>query len=485
MSQVYLNYINGDWIFGSNGETIPSVNPANIDEIAGYVQSSSVDDVNSAVNSAKEAKKKWENTSSVERGNILYEVANVLETRIEDIAITATKEMGKTLAETKGEVARAVSILRFFAQEGLRKTGDVIPSQNSNNLLYTTRAPLGVVGVISPWNFPIAIPVWKIAPALVYGNTVVFKPATETAITAVKIAEAFHEGGIPKGVFNLVTGKGSVIGDAFIEHKDIDGITFTGSNDVGKKVALGAIERGAKYQLEMGGKNPAIVLDDADLDLAEELTVNGAMKHTGQKCTATSIVYVHSDIYNEFKERILKRVEAIKVGSGLDSSVYMGPLSSSAQLEQVLKYIEKGKEEGAELIYGGKRLHGPAYDKGHFIEPTVFGNVTNNMTIAREEIFGSVLALIKVDSLEDALTQANDSSFGLSASIFTRDLAKSLQFVREIQAGMVKVNGESAGVELQAPFGGMKQSSSGSREQGTAAIEFFTSIKTITITPTL
>ncbi|RKL65039.1 aldehyde dehydrogenase family protein [Salipaludibacillus neizhouensis] len=485
MCKVYLNYINGDWSSGSNGETIPSVNPANTDEIVGYVQSSTVVDVNIAVKSAKSAQKKWENISSVQRGNILHKVANVLEARTEDIAVTATKEMGKTLAETTGELARAVSILRFYAQEGLRKTGDVIPSQDNNNLLYTTRVSLGVVGVISPWNFPIAIPVWKIAPALVFGNTVVFKPATETAITAVKIAEAFHEGGIPKGVFNLVTGKGSVIGDALIENESIDGISFTGSNVVGKKVALGAIERGAKYQLEMGGKNPAIVMDDADLDVAEELTVNAAMKHTGQKCTATSIVYVHCDIYDEFKERILKRVHDIKVGSGIDPSVYMGPLSSRNQLEGVMKYIEKGIEEGGKLIYGGKRMEGLKYDKGYFIEPTVFENVSKNMTIAREEIFGPVLALIKIESLEDALTQANESIFGLSSSIFTRDLAKSLQFVKEIQAGMVKVNGESAGVEPQAPFGGMKQSSSGSREQGTAAIEFFTSIKTITITPLL
>ncbi|HZH60666.1 MAG TPA: aldehyde dehydrogenase family protein [Metabacillus sp.] len=483
MSKVYYNYINGNWIQGSSGETIPIINPANTDEIVGYVQNSTVDDVNIAVSTARNIQKEWENTSSVERGNILHKVANVLETKTEDIAVSATKEMGKTLAETRGEVARAISILRFYAQEGLRKTGDVIPSQNSQSLLYTTRVPLGVVGVISPWNFPIAIAVWKIAPALIYGNTVVFKPATEAAITAIKIVEAFHKAGIPNGVLNLVTGKGAVIGDRIISHKGIDGITFTGSNDVGKKIALASIEKGAKYQLEMGGKNPAIVMEDANLDLAEELIVSGAMKHTGQKCTATSKVYIQRNIYYEFRERILKRVRAIKVGSGLDPSVYMGPLSSINQLERVLKYIEKGKKEGAELTYGGKRLKGREYEKGYFIEPTVFENVSSKMTIACEEIFGPVLALIMVDSLEDALLQANDSPFGLSASIFTRDLEKAFQFTKEIQAGMVKVNGESAGVEPQAPFGGMKQSSSGLREQGTAAIEFFTSMKTITINP--
>ncbi|EKN63457.1 aldehyde dehydrogenase family protein [Schinkia azotoformans] len=478
------NYINGKWTEGKNSEVIESKNPANFEEIVGVVQSSSTEDVDDAVNAAVTALKQWKNISSVERGDYLNKAADIMESRLLEIAETATKEMGKTLAETKGEVLRAATILRYYAQEGLNKVGEVIPSANSKNLLYTTRTPVGVVGVISPWNFPIAIPIWKIAPALIYGNTVFFKPATETATTAAKLVEVFDEAGLPAGVLNFVTGKGSIIGDYFLSHNGINAISFTGSNEIGKKVAIAAINRGSKYQLEMGGKNPAIVLDDANLELATELVVNGAMKHTGQKCTATSKVFVHQEIYEDFKTRVLNKVKSIKIGNGLEQDVYMGPLATKEQQEKVLSYINKGKEEGATLLYGGSIPEGPEYKAGFYVEPTVFENVTNHMTIAREEIFGPVLCLIKVADYQEAIRQANDTEFGLSAAIFTRDLSKSLEFVNDIEVGMVKVNGETAGVEPQAPFGGMKQSSSHSREQGKAAIEFFTSIKTVTITPT-
>ncbi|MBS4209367.1 alpha-ketoglutaric semialdehyde dehydrogenase GucD [Bacillus sp. FJAT-50079] len=480
----YLNYIDGAWISAESKETLSSINPANTNEVIGHFPSSSEQDVDFAVKAAKQALKGWRKQSSIDRGNYLHKTADLLEDRIEDIAITATKEMGKTLAECKGEVARGVAILRYYAQEGYRKTGDIIPSADSRNLLYTTRVPIGVVGVISPWNFPIAIPIWKIAPALVFGNTVVFKPASETSITAAKIVEAFHEAGIPKGVLNLVQGRGSIIGDAIVNHRAVNGITFTGSNQVGKKVAGIAAGRGAKFQLEMGGKNPTIVLEDADLNLAAELTVSAAMKHTGQKCTATSRCFVQSSVYDLFKQKIIDKVKNIKVGSGLDPDTYMGPLASSSQLDTVAGYIEKGKEEGATLLIGGNVLKENEYEDGFYVEPTVFENVKNEMVIAQEEIFGPVLCLIKIDTFEEAIDQANDTQFGLAASLFTRDLAKSLAFIDEIEAGMIKVNGESAGVELQAPFGGMKGSSSYSREQGQAAIEFFTSTKTITITPT-
>jgi acyl-CoA reductase-like NAD-dependent aldehyde dehydrogenase len=484
MSHTYLNFIHGEWTESESETTIPSSNPANHTEIVGTVQNSTVGDLNKGVLAAKQSCKQWKNTSPVERGNYLHKAANLLESRVDDIAITATKEMGKTLAESKGEVLRGVAILRYYAQEGMRKLGDIIPSQDNNNLMYTKKVPLGVVGVISPWNFPIAIPIWKIAPALIYGNTIVFKPASEASVTAVKIVEAFADAGLPIGVLNLVTGKGSVIGSALIEHPDVDAITFTGSNEIGKQVALGAVSRGAKYQLEMGGKNPSIILEDADLDIATELTVNAVMKHTGQKCTATSRVFVQSSVYDEVKSRILQKVEAIKIGSGLEDDVYMGPLASQSQLDTVLSYIEKGKEEGASLLCGGKQPEGEEYKQGYFVEATVFENVSNDMAIAQEEIFGPVLCLIKVDSFEEAIEQANDTRFGLSASLFTKDIAKAFTFINEIEAGLIKVNGESAGVELQAPFGGMKESSSHSREQGQAAIEFFTSIKTVTITPT-
>ncbi|MDG5787224.1 aldehyde dehydrogenase family protein [Evansella sp. AB-P1] len=483
MSKTYLNYINGEWITSQSNETMVSKNPANYTEEVGQVQSSTSDDVNKAVTAAKNALKGWKNTSPLERGEYLRKAADLLEERIDDIATTATLEMGKTLAETKGEVARGVAILRYYAQEGYRKIGDNIPSAASNNLLYTTRVPVGVVGVVSPWNFPIAIPIWKMAPALVYGNTVILKPASETAITAVKIMEAFAEAGFPSGVVNIVTGRGSRVGNSLIENTDVNAITFTGSNEVGKNIAVNCIQRGAKYQLEMGGKNPVIVLDDADLDLAATLTVSGSMKHTGQKCTATSRVYIHESVYDEFKEKVLAQVSKIKIGPGLAEDTYMGPLSSKSQLDTVLSYVEKGKEEGASLIFGGKTPTDEAFKDGYYVEPTVFENVKNSMSIAQEEIFGPVLCLIKVSNLEEGLEQANDNAFGLSASVFTNNLGKSFTFVNEIDAGLIKVNGESAGVELQAPFGGMKASSSHSREQGEAAKEFFTSIKTVTITP--
>nr|WP_304214309.1 alpha-ketoglutaric semialdehyde dehydrogenase GucD [Fredinandcohnia onubensis] len=483
MSQIYKNFIDGQWCQSSNGEFLESRNPANFSENVGKFPSSTKDDVENVVVAAKVALSNWKDLSALERGQFLHKTADILEKKVDDIARTATLEMGKTLAETKGEVTRAVQILRYYAQEGYRKVGDNIPSGGSKNLLFTTRVPVGVVGIISPWNFPIAIPIWKIAPALVYGNTVVLKPASETSVTAIKIIEAFAEAEFPKGVINIVTGRGSVVGDHLINHPHVNAISFTGSNEVGKLVALSCVERGAKYQLEMGGKNPAIILDDADLELAAELTVSGAMKHTGQKCTATSRAFVHEAVYEDFKTRVLEKVAAIKIGSGLEESTYMGPLASKSQLNTVLHYLEEGKKSGATLLTGGKVPDGNDYQNGYYVEPTVFENVDHKSSIAQEEIFGPVLCLFKVGSLQEALEKANDSKFGLSASLFTKDIGNAFTYINEIDAGLIKVNGESAGVELQAPFGGMKQSSSHSREQGEAAKEFFTSIKTVTITP--
>ncbi|OLS40774.1 alpha-ketoglutaric semialdehyde dehydrogenase GucD [Bacillus sp. MRMR6] len=477
--KTYLNYIDGTWTNSCSDKTYGSINPANKHEIVGYIQVSSQKDLDGAVKAAKNAKKAWRKLSGAARGEFLYKVADIMEKRIEDISQTMTREMGKTLPEAKGETARGVAILRYYAGEGMRKIGDLIPSTDSEALMFTTRAPLGVVGVITPWNFPVAIPIWKMAPALIYGNTVVLKPAQETSVTAVKVIECFHDAGLPKGVVNLVTGSGSVIGQGLIHHKDINGITFTGSDQVGKKVGEGAFARGAKYQLEMGGKNPVIVAADADLDLAVEATISGGLRSTGQKCTATSRVIVLSEVYDEFKQKLIEKVKEIKAGNGLENDTWMGPCASESQLNSVLSYIEKGISEGATLLYGGKRLTDNGLDHGFYIEPTVFENVSPSMTIFQEEIFGPVLALIKVDSLETAVEVANDVKFGLSASIFTRNIGNMLSFIEDMEAGLVRINAESAGVELQAPFGGMKQSSSHSREQGQAAIEFFTSIKTV------
>lgn len=479
--KTHLNYINGEWMPASTGKVDASINPANKNEIVGYIQKSGKEDLDHAVAAAKKAQILWKKLSGAARGEYLYKIANVLEKHLDEIAETMTQEMGKTFPEAKGETARGVAILRYYAGEGMRKIGEVIPSTDSEALMFTARTPLGVVGVITPWNFPVAIPIWKMAPALIYGNTVVLKPAHETAVTAAKVVACIHEAGLPAGVVNMVTGSGSVIGQGIIDHPDINGITFTGSDTVGKLVGQGALARGAKYQLEMGGKNPVIVAADADLDLAVDATISGGLRSTGQKCTATSRVIIQSAVYEEFKEKLLNKVKSLKVGYGLDGETWMGPCASESQLNTVLSYIDKGLLEGATLLYGGNRLEGEELEHGFYVQPTLFENVKSYMTIAQEEIFGPVLALIKVDTFEEALTIANDVKYGLSASIFTRNIGNMLSFINDMDAGLVRVNSESAGVELQAPFGGMKQSSSHSREQGQAAIEFFTSIKTVFI----
>ncbi|MBP1966654.1 alpha-ketoglutaric semialdehyde dehydrogenase GucD [Paenibacillus aceris] len=477
--QTYLNYLNGEWRPAGSGQTVPSINPAKRSEVVGYVQSSSLEELNQAVASAKAAQQGWRKLSGSVRGDYLFKAANALERRIDEIAETMTREMGKTLAEAKGETARGIAILRYYAGEGMRKIGDVIPSTDSEALMFTTRVPLGVVGVISPWNFPVAIPIWKMAPALIYGNTVVLKPAQETAVTAAKVVECIAEAGLPAGVLNMVTGSGSVIGQGLAEHPDVNGITFTGSNAVGKRVGQAALARGAKYQLEMGGKNPIIIAADADLDLAVDATISGGIRSTGQKCTATSRVIVLRDVYESFKEKLLSKLKGLTVGHGLDAGTWLGPCANENQLQTVQSYIQKGIEEGAELLFGGASPDHPDLAEGFYIQPTVFDKVTPDMTIAREEIFGPVLALIQAETMEEAIQLANDSDYGLSASIYTQSISHILSFIQDMDAGLVRINSETAGVELQAPFGGMKQSSSHSREQGQAAIEFFTSIKTV------
>ncbi|MDZ5782031.1 alpha-ketoglutaric semialdehyde dehydrogenase GucD [Marinococcus luteus] len=477
----FSNYINGEWVKASTNEESTNRNPADLNDVVGTIQKSGEEDLNKAVEAADQAKKSWGKLAGAERGQYLYKVAEKIEQRKDEIAECMTREMGKTLPEAKGETARGVAILRYYAGEGMRKVGDVIPSSDKDALMFTTRAPLGVVGVITPWNFPVAIPMWKSAPALIYGNTVVIKPATEAALTCAKLMECFAEAGLPNGVINMVTGPGSVIGQGIAEHSKVNALTFTGSNTVGKKLGQIALSRGAKYQLEMGGKNPVIVAEDADLDLAVDATISGGLKSTGQKCTATSRVIVQSSVYETFKEKLLEKVKEITVGDGLKDGIWMGPSASEAQLNTVLSYIEKGKEEGGELLCGGSRIKENGFDQGYFVEPTVFDNITSDMTIAQEEIFGPVLALMKVENLEEGIELANNVEYGLSASIFTSNVQKMLSFIDDMDAGLVRVNAESAGVELQAPFGGMKQSSSHTREQGEAAKEFFTAVKTVFI----
>ncbi|KAF0818950.1 2,5-dioxovalerate dehydrogenase [Bacillus sp. ZZV12-4809] len=479
-TKTFRNFINNQWIESASGNVIESINPAT-KEAVGYVQKSAEEELNGAVEAAFNAKKAWRKLGQAARGQLLFQTANILESRLDEIAESMTREMGKTLPEAKGETARGIAILRYYAGEGMRKDGDVIPSTDKDALMFTKRAPLGVVGVITPWNFPVAIPIWKIAPALVYGNTVVFKPASEAAVTAAKVVECFAEAGFPEGVLNFVTGSGAVIGQGLIDHPKLNAITFTGSETVGQGVAKAAAARGIKFQLEMGGKNPVIVTKNANLDQAVEAVISGGFRSSGQKCTASSRVIVESDVYNEFKQKLMEASEKITIGNGLEEGIWMGPCASESQFNTFNKYIEIGKNEGARLVHGGEVLTGGEFDKGFFVKPAIFEDVTPDMTIAQEEIFGPVIALIRAVDLEEAIDLANNTKYGLSASIFTSDISSILEFIDEIEAGLVRINAESAGVELQAPFGGMKASSTGSREQGEAAKEFYTAIKTVFI----
>lgn len=479
----YENYIGGAWVAPQQGETTISVNPANRNEAVGRIPLSTREDLDMAVAAANAARAAWRKLSGAQRGAFLYKAADALERRLDEIGRTMTREMGKTLAEAKGETARGAAILRYYAGEGMRKVGDVIPASDAEAFMFTTRVPLGVVGAITPWNFPVAIPIWKIAPALIYGNAVVWKPASETAVTAALVMECFHEAGLPEGVLNLVIGGGKEIGQGLAEHPGVQGITFTGSNAVGKAVGGAAFARGAKYQLEMGGKNPIIVAADADLDLAVDATISGGFKSTGQKCTATSRVIVVKDVYEAFRDKLVEKTASIRVGDGLSEATWLGPCANEKQYETVLGYIKKGQEEGATLLLGGTAPDDEELRNGYYIAPAIFEDVDSRMAIAQEEIFGPVLALLKAADLSEAIELANDVQFGLSASLYTKDIASALAFVQEMDAGLVRINAETAGVELQAPFGGMKDSSSHSREQGQAAIEFFTSIKTVFMKP--
>lgn len=472
-----LNYINGEWLQSSSNSTLFNENPSEISEIVGYFQKSNVDDVNLAYLSAYKAKSEWKNKSYIQRGELLFSVAEKLKENSEEIALLISKEVGKTIDEAKGEVIRGINILKYYAGEGMRAIGENIPPSDLNGIMFTTREPLGVVGIITPWNFPLAIPLWKIAPALIFGNTIVFKPAKEASLTAIKIVECFSEAGLPKGVINLITGSSRDIGDSFVENKYLNGISFTGSDNVGKRIGRICYENGVKYQLEMGGKNPIIVSEKANVLEAVKAIVNGSYKFNGQKCTASSRVYIHEAVYENVKTQLINEIMKIKIGDSTNPENWMGPSNNKNQFDSVVSYIEEAKLEGINLLYGG----GNDKQKGYFIEPTVFEVDDNNLKIVQEEVFGPVITIMKYSTFEEAIKLSNETKYGLSASLFSNDIKEILQFIREIEAGMVRVNSETTGVELQAPFGGMKESSSFSREQGRAAMDFYTSIKTVFI----
>lgn len=477
------NWINGEWRAASNGETRSIHNPSNTEDVVGEVAHSTPEDIAAAVEAAHNAAKGWKNMPGPARAKIFTKAGNILAGRLEKAAQTLSREQGKPINEARGEVQRGVDLLHYYAGEGWRSSGDVIPSVAPNTFLYTTREPLGVVGVITPWNFPIAIPLWKAAPALIYGNTVVLKPASDAPFSGLILGEVFQEAGMPDGVFNVVTGSGSTLGDALVGHELVKAVTFTGSNTVGSHIAQLAASKGMKYQLEMGGKNAAIVLADADLDQAADIIISGAMRFAGQKCTATSRAIVDSSVLEAFTEKVVEKVQALNVRHATDDEAYLGPLVNQSQREKVLSYIEIGRSGEGRLVCGGGQPSGDEYGSGYFVEPTVFTDVRPDARIAQEEIFGPVLALIPVDGVEEAIEVANGVEYGLSCSLFTNDLNASMRYIRDIEVGMVRVNAETAGVELQAPFGGYKASSSHSREQGRAAMEFFTQIKTVTIAP--
>jgi len=479
MLPVFHNYINGQWVEAKSGKTFPNLNPANTDETVGLFQASGAEDVDAAFEAAVKAQPTWAGLPAPRRGEYLFKAAEILESRLAKLGEEMTREEGKTLPESKGEVKRAINIFRYFGGEGARQFSYQIPSERENVFCYTLRKPLGVVGLITPWNFPSAIPAWKMAPALVAGNTVVIKPASLAPLSAYRLVEALHEASIPAGVLNYVTGGGGAVGNAIAEHPVLHALSFTGSCDVGNQLNGKLAARKIRSQFEMGGKNPTIVLKDADLDAAADILVNGAFFSTGQKCTACSRAIIERAIYDALVEKLVEKTKKLKVGNGLDPEVAIGPAVDANQLETDLKYIEIGKQEGARLLCGGHRLTGGPYDKGYFIEPTIFDGVTPEMRIAQEEIFGPVLALMVANDFDDAMRVANGVRFGLSASIVSKDLTRVHQFINRIEAGLITVNLPTAGVEYQLPFGGTKESSFGMREQGPAALDFYMETRTV------
>jgi aldehyde dehydrogenase (NAD+) len=473
----FSNYINGEWI--ESGNTFEKRNPANTGDLVALFSKGSARDITQAADAAAAAFPAWSSLNAPARGAILFKTAELLDRRFESIAAEMTREEGKTLPEAKGEVRRAINIFRYFAGEGARLPGILVPSERDRVHMFAIRKPIGVVGLITPWNFPSAIPAWKLAPALVCGNTVVLKPASAAPLSSWRIVEALHEAGIPRGVVNFVAGPGGELGAALIQAKPLKAVSFTGSCQIGDWLHGEASKRRLRIQLEMGGKNPTIVLADADFNAAVENVVNGAFFSTGQKCTATSRAIVEDAIYDKFLAALIERTKKLKMGDGMQPGVDIGPLVDQAQMDTVLKYIEIGKKEAGAPRTGGHRMSGNGLDKGYFVEPTIFADVDESMTIAQEEIFGPVLAVMRAKNFDGAMRIANNIPFGLSSSIQTTNLSRVFDYVYQMEAGLLTVNLPSAGVEYQLPFGGTKESSFGSKEQGPAALEFYSDYKTV------
>jgi len=472
----FANYINGEWI--DSGKTFENRNPAT-GELVGLHSKGSAADVEKAADAAAAAFAGWSSMPAPARGAILFKAADLLDKQFDQLGEEMTREEGKTLPEAKGEVRRSINIFRYFAGEGARLNGLMVPSERDRVHTFAIRKAIGVIGLVTPWNFPSAIPAWKMAPALICGNTLVVKPASAAPLSSWRIVEALHNAGVPKGVVNFVQGSGGELGTALVNAKPLKGISFTGSCEIGDWLHGEASKRRLRIQLEMGGKNPTIVLADCDFNSAVENVVNASFFSTGQKCTATSRAIVEDGIYDKFVAAVVERTKKLKVGDGMQAGIEIGPAVDQGALETILKYIGIGKAEGAKLLCGGNRLTDNGRDKGFFVEPTVFSDVTESMTIAKEEIFGPVLAIMRAKDFEDAMRIANNIPFGLSSSIQTTNLSRTFEYIYRSEAGLLTVNLPSAGVEYQLPFGGTKDSSFGPKEQGPAALDFYSDYKTI------
>ena len=478
-TRVFKNFIDGEWVEASTGETFEDRNPADTREVVAIFQKSAKADVDAAVEAARRAFLKWRLVPAPRRAELIYRAAEILIERKEEYARDMTREMGKVIKETRGDVQEAIDSAYYNAGEGRRLFGPTTPSELPNKFAMAVRQPLGVCGMITPWNFPMAIPSWKLLPALVCGNTCVIKPAQDTPLSTFNLVRALTDAGVPKGVVNIVTGFGSSVGTPLTEHPEVRAISLTGSSEVGRIVGTTAAKTFKHCSLELGGKNPMIVLDDANLDLAIEGGLWGAFGTTGQRCTATSRIIVQKGVYNEFVHRLVERAKSLKIGNGLDESVDMGPAVNENQLKTDLKYVDIGKDEGAKLLCGGNRLDSGEYQHGWFMEPTVFGDVDRKMRIAQEEIFGPVVSVMACDGLEDAISIANDIEYGLSSSIYTRDVNRAFQAMRDLYAGITYINAPTIGAEVHLPFGGVKATGNGHREGGIGAIDFYTEWKAI------
>ena len=478
-SHVHKNFINGEWIASRTGQSMENRNPANTDDVIGVFPNSGPEDVDAAVEAAKAAYKKWRLVPAPKRGEILFRIAELLVKRKEEYSRDMTREMGKVLAETRGDVQEAIDMTYYMAGEGRRLFGQTTPSELPDKFAMSVRQSIGVCGLITPWNFPMAIPSWKMMPALICGNTVVLKPAEDTPLSSYHLVETMIEAGMPAGVVNLVSGNGPGAGAPISTHKDVPVVSFTGSTATGRIIAQNCAPDFKHYSLEMGGKNIILVMDDANLELAVEGAVWGGFGTSGQRCTAASRVAVHKSVYQEFVARFVERVKKLVVGDGLDPAVEMGPCINEQQLNTVMTYVEIGKKEGAKLLTGGNRLQGGAQAKGWFHEPTIFGDCSAEMRIAQEEIFGPVVSVIPFGSLEEAIEIANGVHYGLSASIYTRNVNRAFAAMRDLYTGIVYVNAPTIGAETHLPFGGTKQTGNGHREAAIAAIDFFTEWKSV------